>query len=64
MTAALVKLARRIRPSSMVVAWTQLSAVLFLAGAAQAIIAGAALFAKMGVLSAATVIAVVAAFSG
>ncbi len=40
-----------------------LSAVLFLAGAAHAALAGAALFAKIGVLGAIAAIAFIAAFS-
>jgi hypothetical protein len=43
--------------------WMLLSAVLFLAGAAHAALAGAALFAKVGILGAIAAIAFIAAFS-
>jgi hypothetical protein len=54
---------RRITPPSMVV-WMLLSAVLFLAGAAHASLAGAMMVAKVGVLGAVAAIAFIAAFSG
>ena len=43
--------------------WMLLSAVLFLAGAAHAALAGAALLAKIGILGAIAAIAFIAAFS-
>jgi hypothetical protein len=54
---------RRIQVPSMVVCML-LSAVLFLAGAAHASLAGATMLAKIGVLGAIAAIAVIAAFSG
>ena len=63
MGARLARLTRRLRPPSMVV-WMLLSAVLFLAGAAHASMAGAMIFAKVGVLGAIAAIAFIAAFSG
>jgi hypothetical protein len=56
-------LLRGIKPSSMVV-WMLLRAVLFLAGAAHASMAGAMTVAKVGVLGAIAAIAFIAAFSG
>jgi hypothetical protein len=61
--ARLARLTRRLRPPSMVV-WMLLSAVLFLAGAAHASLAGATMVAKIGVLGATAAIAFIAAFSG
>ena len=46
------------------VVWMLLSAVLFLAGAAHASLAGAMMVAKVGVLGAIAAIAFIAAFSG
>jgi hypothetical protein len=46
------------------VIWMLLSAVLFLAGAAHASLAGAMMVAKVGVLGAIAAIAFIAAFSG
>jgi len=46
------------------VVWMLLSAVLFLAGAAHASMAGAMMVAKVGVLGAISAIAFIAAFSG
>jgi hypothetical protein len=54
---------RKFMPPSMVV-WMLLSAVLFLAGAAHASMAGAMMVAKVGVLGAIAAIAFIAAFSG
>jgi hypothetical protein len=62
-TATFIRLARRLKPPSMVV-WMLLSAVLFLAGAAHASLAGAMMVAKVGVLGAIAAIAFIAAFSG
>jgi hypothetical protein len=59
----LSRFARKFKPPSMVV-WMLLSAVLFLAGAAHASMAGAMIFAKVGVLGAIAAIAFIAAFSG
>ena len=56
-------LVRRIRSASMAV-WMLLSAVLFLAGAAHASMAGATMVAKVGVLGAIGAVAFIAAFSG
>jgi hypothetical protein len=53
----------RFKLPSMVV-WMLLSAVLFLAGAAHASMAGAMTVAKIGVLGATAAIAFIAAFSG
>jgi hypothetical protein len=59
----LPRFARKFKPPSMVV-WMLLSAVLFLAGAAHASMAGTMMLAKIGVLGAIGAIAVIAAFSG
>jgi hypothetical protein len=63
MWARLARLTRRLRLPSMVI-WMVLSAAFFLAGAAHASMAGATMFAKVGVLGAIAAIAVIAAFSG
>jgi hypothetical protein len=57
------RIKRRLKPPSMVV-WMLLSAVLFLAGAAHASMAGSMMVAKIGVLGAIAAIAFIAAFSG
>ncbi len=50
--------------ASPIVVWMLLSAVLYLAGAAHASMAGAMMVAKIGVLGAIAAIAFIAAFSG
>ncbi len=58
----LLKLCRLFKPPSMVF-WLLLSAVFFLAGAAHSAMAGALLFAKVGLVGAIAAIAVIAAFT-